>query len=172
MTKVAVTKVAEPHTAARPLFEEISELFETVRRRAFELFQARGFTDGRDVDDWLQAEQELLNSPPVELIENDTEFRVRIPVPGFDAKDLQVTALSDVIILQADVKTEDHSNDAKVLIREFNSKKLFRRIEMPSAVDLDRVTATVENGVLQLIAGKAAPVKEKKVSISAGRQAA
>ncbi len=32
---------------------------ERVAVRAFELFQARGATDGQDVNDWLQAEREI-----------------------------------------------------------------------------------------------------------------
>ena len=31
----------------------------TIARRAFELYCARGGEQGRDVDDWLQAEREL-----------------------------------------------------------------------------------------------------------------
>jgi DUF2934 family protein len=30
-----------------------------VRRRAYELFEARGRQPGRDVEDWLQAEREV-----------------------------------------------------------------------------------------------------------------
>jgi hypothetical protein len=32
---------------------------EAIARRAYELYQARGGTDGADMDDWLQAEREL-----------------------------------------------------------------------------------------------------------------
>jgi hypothetical protein len=32
---------------------------DAIARRAYELYQARGGTHGADVDDWLQAEQEL-----------------------------------------------------------------------------------------------------------------
>ena len=31
-----------------------------IARRAYELFQSRGMTHGRDVDDWLAAERELM----------------------------------------------------------------------------------------------------------------
>ena len=34
-----------------------------VARRAFELYCARGREDGRDLDDWLQAERELRATP-------------------------------------------------------------------------------------------------------------
>lgn len=33
--------------------------YDAVAQRAYELFCERGCADGRDVDDWLQAEQEL-----------------------------------------------------------------------------------------------------------------
>jgi hypothetical protein len=35
---------------------------EDVERRAYELFEQRGREEGRDWDDWLQAERELLAS--------------------------------------------------------------------------------------------------------------
>ncbi len=33
---------------------------EAIARRAYELFQSRGMSHGRDVDDWLAAERELI----------------------------------------------------------------------------------------------------------------
>ena len=35
---------------------------EAIARRAYELFLARGAQHGRDMDDWLQAERELLDA--------------------------------------------------------------------------------------------------------------
>ena len=35
---------------------------EAIARRAYELFLARGAQDGRALDDWLQAERELLDA--------------------------------------------------------------------------------------------------------------
>ena len=32
---------------------------ERIRSRAYDLYQARGAADGNDVEDWLQAEQEI-----------------------------------------------------------------------------------------------------------------
>ncbi len=33
---------------------------EQIRRRAYELYEARGRKDGHDLDDWLQAKTEIL----------------------------------------------------------------------------------------------------------------
>ena len=35
---------------------------EAIEKRAYELFLARGGENGHDLDDWLQAEQELLDA--------------------------------------------------------------------------------------------------------------
>ncbi len=35
------------------------KLEDRIRTRAYELFETRGRADGRNVDDWLQAEQEV-----------------------------------------------------------------------------------------------------------------
>lgn len=49
-------KVEVEETIASELTEE---QLEQVRRRAHELYEARGQEDGHDVEDWLQAEAEI-----------------------------------------------------------------------------------------------------------------
>ena len=39
---------------------DVTTLEEQIRRRAYQLYEARGREDGRDLDDWLQAEREVL----------------------------------------------------------------------------------------------------------------
>ena len=46
--------LAEPAGEQRPQPTE-----EKIAARAYEIYQARGGTDGADMDDWLQAEREL-----------------------------------------------------------------------------------------------------------------
>lgn len=38
----------------------LEDVQEQVRRRAYELFELRGREDGHDLEDWLQAESELV----------------------------------------------------------------------------------------------------------------
>ena len=37
-------------------------LKDEIAQRAYELYEARGYVDGFDVEDWLQAEQEIVQS--------------------------------------------------------------------------------------------------------------
>jgi len=45
---------------AIPTVESAVELQDQVRRRAYELYEQRGREDGHNLDDWLQAESEVL----------------------------------------------------------------------------------------------------------------
>jgi hypothetical protein len=49
-----------PSVTARTLTTDPdSNLEEEIRRRAYELYEARGREDGHDHDDWLRAEEEI-----------------------------------------------------------------------------------------------------------------
>jgi hypothetical protein len=54
MKKVPHTKLAAS--------DETPNIEDEIRRRAYELFEARGGEDGQDLDDWLRAEEEIRRS--------------------------------------------------------------------------------------------------------------
>jgi hypothetical protein len=68
-TTVAATSAAKPRaTAARkpaaakraPVLAQVYELnHDTIARRAYELFESSGWTHGRDIEFWLEAERQL-----------------------------------------------------------------------------------------------------------------
>lgn len=41
---------------------DLKALKEQIRLRAYELYEARGREDGRELEDWLQAEAEILGA--------------------------------------------------------------------------------------------------------------
>src|SRR5208283_839103 len=101
MSQVAIEKVKEGTQKTLPIFAEIAKQFEAIERRAFDLFEKRGSELGHDLEDWLQAERDVVWSPATELMDEGKEFRARIALPGFDAKDVHVTALPDALVVQA-----------------------------------------------------------------------
>jgi Protein of unknown function (DUF2934) len=46
-------------STAPPPAKSASEVQEQIRRRAYELYEECGRTDGRDLEDWLQAESDV-----------------------------------------------------------------------------------------------------------------
>ncbi len=56
--------------------EQFDNIYNSIARRAFELFEGNGRWLGRDLDDWFRAEEELLHPVHLEMRESDGSFTV------------------------------------------------------------------------------------------------
>jgi HSP20 family protein len=154
MTNVPVQKVEESKPALAPVLEGIKDTFDKIRERAFELFERRGGVPGFELDDWIQAEHDLFWVPQAELTETETEFKVKAAVPGFEAKDLEITARPDEILIQGKAEKSEEKTEEGVTYTEFGGKTLYRRFALATPIELGAVTANVENGMLTVTAPK------------------
>jgi HSP20 family protein len=160
MTQVAVKKVNNGSKETLPVFGELAKRFDAIERRAFDLFEGRGRELGRELEDWLKAEHEVLGWPAAELSEKDGAYQVQIALPGFEAKEVEVTATPSEIVVHAAAKQEKRGEKDKVLWSEFGSNDVYRRFELPNPIHADNVTANIENGILQIKAPEIAKPKE------------
>ena len=167
MENVAVQKVKKVGSEPLPIFETIEKRLDDVRRRAFELFEKRGYQLGHEVDDWLKAEHDVFGWPAAELAEKDGEYEAQITLPGFEAKDVQVTATPSKIIVHAETKHEKKVEEPNVLWTEFGSNDVYRRFELPALIDVDKTSATLDNGMLHIIASKAPATQTKPAEVRA-----
>lgn len=159
MSKVEVKK-ADSGKNALAFFEEVGRRFQAVQKRAFELFEKRGRQPGQDLEDWLKAERELFGWPAAELTEKNGVYQMQITLPGFEAKDVEVTAAPTEIIVRANTQEEKKTKEGEVLWTEFGSNDVYRRFETPNPINADEVTAKLENGVLRINAPRIAKPKE------------
>ncbi len=166
MSNVAVQQIEDQKEKTMPVFAKIAERIEDVRRRAFALFERRDSNHGHDLEDWFTAEREVFGWPAAEMAERDTEYELQMTLPGFDAKDVQVTATPSEIIVHAETASEKSTAQANVLGTEFASNDIYRRFEMPLPIDVDKTEAMLDQGVLRITAAKA--VAKEKAAIVAG----
>jgi len=166
MPEITVQKIKDPVNQAPPIFAEIEKRFDAVQQRAHELFLNRGKVD-RALDDWFTAEHELFGWSAAELSEKADTYEVDFALAGFDAKDIQVTAMPNEIIVRAATKETHEVQKDKVLWSEFGSKDVCRRFELPDPIDTDKVTATLDKGILRVKARKGVAAEKKNISVTA-----
>ncbi|MGA2882289.1 MAG: Hsp20/alpha crystallin family protein [Bryobacteraceae bacterium] len=159
MANVAVEKCPSSGALPETLWRRMNAITDEIRQRAFSLFEGRGRTIGMDLGDWLQAEREVAWSPASELVEKQDDFCVRLALPGFDARDLDVTATPNALIVEAESAHTHEGKEGEVCLCEFSGKKLFRRLDLPSEIDVNKVTASLDKGILEIDAPKAAQSK-------------
>ena len=123
-----------------------------IRERAYEISISRGHA-GREMEDWLTAESEVISVPPVELVEKAGAFFVRVPVAGADPNDVQVFTTSEELLIKAG--SHRHEPDSALHMCEFSVAPLFRCLKFPASVDAKSLKVHSQDGVLTVTVKKA-----------------
>lgn len=117
-----------------------------VSRRAYDLFEQFGRSDGNDISHWLQAENELVTTLP-EVKEAGGSYKVSVSIPGMSPDKIKVYVGEDRAIISAeDISTTGDTTE---------ERQSYYLVRWPESIDPDTCNAQVENGKLTLTAQKA-----------------
>lgn len=107
-------------------------------------------------------------SPSIDVTEKEDKLIVKAELPGMDEKDIDLTLLSDHLVIKGE-KREEHEevgeNDRRYVERSYGSFQ--RAIPLSLEIDEDKVEATFKKGVLTVVLPKTADTKSsaRKVSV-------
>lgn len=136
-------------------FERAQELTGRITRRAYELFASRGFAHGHDREDWFRAQAEILLNVPVDIGETETDLTIRADVPGFSEETLEVHVTPRSLCIAGRRPEESGQNERIAVYSERRTDQIFRVLDLPSAVNTDRVDLTLSCGILEIKMSKA-----------------
>jgi len=155
MSRIDIHRVPEASDRSLPIFTEFDQLADRIRQRAYQFFKHGPAGDGHALDDWLAAEREVC-WPNAELTEQDDRFVLRVAMPGFEAADIDVTATPNEIIVKGMQEHQQmQKGNGKLRWTEFRSDDVLRHIELPSPIDVNKASATLKNGLLEIMAPRA-----------------
>jgi HSP20 family protein len=138
----------DPFEAMTPLREAMNRLFEeSFIGPRFEFLTPRTF--------------------PVDIYESeDTLFYViEAALPGFKLEELTITAVGDTLTIAAVKKEEKLPEKEQFVRRERYTGEMTRFFTLPTVIDVEKVEAVFEHGVLKLFVPKAEEVKPKQIPI-------
>lgn len=105
------------------------------------------------------------------LYETKDAFLVELPLPGVRPDDVELTIQENVLSLRAKREWQAPEN-ASAIWHGFGSGEWRQSFTLPGEVNPERVTASMEHGVLRLELAKAEHIKPRTIRINgAGRQA-
>jgi HSP20 family protein len=148
-------------------WDELRKMEERIMLRAYDIFTGNGSELGRDLDNWLAAERELVWKPAIELKEKEDQFEVQVAVAGIDAKDVKVEVTEEDLLVRGETRREKKEEKGKVHTTEFQTGSLFRSIHFPKKVDPNKIKAELKNGLLTVVAPVSEEAKARKVAIHA-----
>ena len=154
----AVRRAEEPIRPIKygSLFDQLENTFNTIARRAYEIFEANGRAFGRDLEHWFRAERELLHPVLVNVTETDGSFEMKAEVPGFNEKEIEIGVEPRRLTITGKREAKKEEKKGKTVWAESCCDQILRTVDLPADIETDNVTATLRNGVLELTLPKVA----------------
>jgi HSP20 family protein len=86
---------------------------------------------------------------PINLMLGGDELVLHAPLPGAEPEDIQILFDDKSVTLHSTMRGMP-GPDKKILVREWQVGEYHRSVELPHAVDTERVNVTYNNGVLTI----------------------
>jgi len=102
---------------------------------------------------------------PIDAWSNDNEIVVTASLPGAKAEDVEITVEGDVLTIKGEIPAVAESGNA--VIGERYHGPFSRSLTLNVAVDVDKIEAKFENGVLTVVLPKAEEVRPKQIKVKA-----
>ncbi|MGE0434553.1 MAG: Hsp20/alpha crystallin family protein [Planctomycetota bacterium] len=103
-------------------------------------------------------------TPHVDVLERESEFVVRLDLPGAQPDDVEITIERDTLTIQASLGmttpeglTLDHA--------EFGAASYARQMRIADDIDRDAIQANWHNGVLELVLPRSESARPRKIEI-------
>lgn len=105
-------------------------------------------------------------SMPIELVERDDNYIVKIMTPGIKKEDLNVDVSEDQVNVSGVCKVEYEQNKDLIHRSEFCKGNFSRTITLPQKINNQKVKADYKDGVLSLTLPKSEQSKHKMLRIT------
>lgn len=111
-------------------------------------------------DDTFQGGLQMDFTPSVDIAETEKAFEIQMQLPGVKKSDVNIEIDNNQLVVSGERKFENETNDKNYHSRESYYGKFSRSFNMPDIVNVDKINATQEDGILTITL----PKDEKKTS--------
>jgi HSP20 family protein len=164
-TAMQPVKAAVPvkQSATGDIFDQIQQTYDSIARRAFEIFNNNGRWPGNELDDWFRAESEMLHPVHLEVTESDESLTVQAEVPGFNTRELEINVEPRKLTISGKHEAREQNKKGKTIYSERCAKEILRIVNLPAEIDSSKVSAILKDGVLSIEMPKTAHARAVRV---------
>jgi HSP20 family protein len=140
-------------------FYDMEHWFDETWKRPFSLLGPSFWTDRRKIDRY-----EI--TPSVDLFEEGGEFILNIDLPGVKKGDIKIDLSENILTLSGEKKRKEEFSRENFCRCERSFGSFVRRFELPGNLDVEKIKAHFEDGVLEVkIPIIESEKKHKKIAI-------
>lgn len=97
--------------------------------------------------------------PAVNIVEDDQKFNLELSVPGFKKEDFKINLENNVITISGEISENNVKEEKNYTRREFTHQNFSRSFNLPENTNINEITASYENGILNIVIPKINVVK-------------
>ena len=145
------------------------DLFEDLRAVQDEMLRVikgRGWRPGQQYDDGTSP---AFWAPVADISEREDAYLVTAELPGVTPGDVEITFEDGLLTIQGERRFAHDMAGEKVHRSERCYGAFRRSITLPSHVQADKIEASAQDGVLQIVVPKAKEVRAKRIRVRAGQ---
>ena len=100
--------------------------------------------------------------PLVNVTEGKEDFRLEIAAPGLNKSDFEINVEKELLTVSTNVEKEttENTEDSKYIRKEFDYTNFKRTFQLPKTIDISKIEAHFNNGILTLVLAKKEEAKE------------
>ncbi|MCR9062506.1 MAG: Hsp20/alpha crystallin family protein [Cytophagales bacterium] len=114
-----------------------------------------------DVDFFADSRSNL-SVPAVNVKEDGESFNIELAAPGVKKEDFKINVDEKLLTISSEVKKEETEEKDNYTRKEFNYSSFTRSFTLPKTVDIEKIEASHENGVLHITLPKKEEAKPKE----------
>ncbi len=107
-------------------------------------------------------------TPPVDIYEDEHNISIRVEVPGMNQKDIDVQVENNTLTIRGERTLEKDQKEENFHRIERRYGSFMRSFTLPNTVDTEKVSASYNNGVLDITLPKRAEAKPKQIKVNVG----
>jgi len=153
---MALIRWQRPETARWDPFHQLSSLRDEIDRLFGSPFSALSEGLQPFMSGW---------SPALNLYEDKDNFLVKAELPGMKKEEIEIQLHDGVLTLSGERKEEKKSESADIHRSERFVGRFQRTLTLPSQVDVDKVKANYQDGILTVTLPKSEAAKPKQIQI-------
>lgn len=88
--------------------------------------------------------------PSVNIKEEETAFTLEFAIPGYNKEDLSIRVEDDILSVSSEKESQSNSNEEAYTRKEFSYTSFNRSFSLPEIVDVDKIEAKTQDGMLYL----------------------
>lgn len=119
-------------------------------------------------NEWFNFPNRMSTVPAVNILETDKEFQVELAAPGMKKDDFKIDLAGNILTIGAEIEDTKEEKDEKYTRKEYNYSSFSRSFTLPEDVNMEKIEAIYQDGLLKLMLPKRSDSKmstSKKISV-------